>query len=111
MPARTFGEPVADQLNLVRAVVVHDHMHIEIGRYIAFDLVEEFAELLRAMPGHAFADNGSGLHIERGKQRYRAMPLVIMRAPFSLARVPPVKAALRRVLDTALVMAVGHDGS
>ena len=37
--ARTLGKPVADQLGLVRAVVVHDDVDIEIGGHIALDLV------------------------------------------------------------------------
>ena len=55
MPARTLGKPVADQLGLVRAVVVHDDVDIEIGGHIALDLVEELAELLRTVPGHTWA--------------------------------------------------------
>ena len=31
VPARSLGEPVADQRGLVGGVVVHDQMHVEIG--------------------------------------------------------------------------------
>jgi hypothetical protein len=55
MPARPFGEPVADQRNLVRGVVVHDEMDIETARDGSLNLVEELAELGGAMAGIAFA--------------------------------------------------------
>jgi hypothetical protein len=42
-------------------------MRIETGGHIALDLVEELAEFLGTVPAHAFAEDGSGLHIERGK--------------------------------------------
>ena len=78
------GEPVADRRGFVRAVVVHDEVDIEARRHVALDLVEKLAELDRAMAGHAFADDGSGLHVERCEQRGRAVPLVVVRAPLGL---------------------------
>jgi len=48
----TLGEPVADQQRLVARRVVHDDMDIEVSGHVAFDLVEEFPELLRAMERH-----------------------------------------------------------
>lgn len=86
MPAWALGEPVANELGLVRAVVVHDDVNVEIGGYIALDLVKELSELCRAMPGHAFANDGSGLHVERREQRCRSVPLVVVGAPFGLPR-------------------------
>ena len=68
VPARALGEPIADQFGFVCAVVVHDDVNLEVGRHIALDLVEELAELAGAVAGHALADDGAGLHIERGKQ-------------------------------------------
>ena len=32
--------------------------NVEVGRHVALDLIQEFAELARAMAGHALADNG-----------------------------------------------------
>src|SRR5258708_34254971 len=85
MPTWTFGKPVADWLGFVRAVVVHDDVDVEIGGHIALDLIEEFAELLRTVPSHAFADDSSSLHVERRKQRRRSIPFVVMCAPLDLA--------------------------
>src|SRR6266571_153470 len=64
MPARTFGEPIADQLGLVARGVVHDNVDVEISRHILFDLVEELAELARAMARHAFCDDLADLEVE-----------------------------------------------
>src|SRR6478752_5214538 len=37
--------------------------HVEAGRDVALDLVEELAELLGSMARHALADHGAGLHV------------------------------------------------
>jgi len=60
-------------------------MDIEVGGHVAFDLVEKFAELLRTMANHAFADDGPGLNIECGKQGSCAVSRVIVRAPLDLS--------------------------
>src|ERR1700730_18076629 len=52
-----FGEPVADQRCLVRGVVVHDEMDVEIARDGRLDLVEELAELGGAMAAITLADD------------------------------------------------------
>ena len=69
VPAWPFGKPVADQLGLVARRVVHDDVNVEVSWHILFDGVEEPAELLRPVPRHALADNGPGLHVQRGEQR------------------------------------------
>ena len=92
MPAGALGEPVADRLRLVARRVVHDDVHVEAGRNVALDLVEELAELLSAMSRHALADHRAGLHVRRRchrgdearEQRRGAVALVIVRAPFDL---------------------------
>jgi hypothetical protein len=86
MPVRAFGEPIADQFGLVARSIVHDDMNVEIVGHIALDRVEEAAELGRTMTRHASADDGSGLHVQCGKQRRRTVPLVVMSAPFGLPR-------------------------
>src|SRR6476659_4504797 len=69
MPAGTLGEPVADRLRLVARRVVHDDVHVEAGRNIALDLVEEPAKLLGSMTRHALADHGAGLHVRLRRHR------------------------------------------
>src|SRR6266498_915270 len=85
MPARTFGKPIADQLGLVARGVVHDNVDVEISRHILFDLVEELAELARAMARHAFCDDLADLDVERCEERRGAVALVVMRASLDLA--------------------------
>ena len=55
--ARPFGKPSFDRRRLVGGIIVHDQMHVEIDRYIGFDLVEEFAKLGSTVSGVAFADD------------------------------------------------------
>ena len=54
VPTRPLGQPVADGLGLVGDVIAQDPMHVEVGRHVGLDLVEEFPEraraMLRAMP-------------------------------------------------------------
>jgi hypothetical protein len=57
MPARPFGEPVADQRGLVRGIVVHDETDVETAWDGGLNLVEELAELSGAVAGIAFADD------------------------------------------------------
>src|SRR5271166_4924502 len=84
MPAAPFGEPVADLFGLISRRIVHDDVSVEIGGDMVFDGVEEAAEFLRPVARHAFADDGSGLHVKGGKQRGRPVPLIVMGAPFGL---------------------------
>src|SRR6266404_8739468 len=105
MPARTFGEPIADQLGLVARGVVHDNVDIEISRHILFNLVEELAELARAMARHAFCDDLADLDVERCEERRGPVALVVMRAPLDLAgahRQQGLRAVKR--LDLALLV-------
>jgi hypothetical protein len=93
MPTGPLGEPVADRLRLVARGVVHDDVHVKAERNVALDLVEELAELLRPVAGHALAYHRAGLHVglgrhgcyEAGEQRRGAMALIIVRAPLDLA--------------------------
>ena len=84
MPAEPFGEPVADQFGLMARGIVHDDVNVEIVRDMLFEGVEEAAEFLRPVARHAFADDGSGLHVEGGKERGRPVPPIVMSAPFGL---------------------------
>ena len=78
MPARPFGEPVADQWGFVRGVVVHDEMDIETARDGGLDLVEELAELCGAVTGIAFADDLARRDVECREQRGRAVARVVV---------------------------------
>jgi hypothetical protein len=109
VPARTLGEPTADQFGLVARRVAHDDVHVEISGHVALDFVEELAELLGAVARHAFADDRSRFHIERGEQRRRAVAFVVVGAPLDLTRPqwPQRLGAVQR-LDLALFIDTEH---
>jgi len=85
-------------------------VNVEVGRHITLDLVQEFAELARAVAGHALADDGAGFDIERREQRCRPVPLVVVRAPLDLPG-PHRQQRLRAVerLHLAFLIDTQHD--
>lgn len=86
---------------LVGRMVVQHQMHVARLQDGAVDAAQECQELLRPVARHAFADDHARFHIERGEQRGRAVPPVIVghggRAPLlqrvrrSVAPVGPRK--------------------
>src|SRR6267142_5599402 len=91
MEPRMPFEPSADLGMLMRGVVVDDQVQLALGWGFAVDLVEEADELLMAMAAHALADDLALQDVERGKQRRRAVALVVMGhrpAPTALHRQP-----------------------
>jgi hypothetical protein len=85
VPVRPSGEPVADEFGLVARRIVHHDMHVEAIGDVAFDLVEELTEFLRAVAWHAGADHGACLDLrlrrhrgyETRKVHRRAMTVVV----------------------------------
>ena len=69
---RMTGEPATDRRGLVRAVVIHDEMDIEIGRDVGFDRAQKAEELAGAVAPVHLADHVSGSDIESGEQGRRA---------------------------------------
>jgi len=77
-PARMPGEPGAHPRVLVGGVVVeHDMDHLA-RRHRGLDLVEEADELLVPVALHAAADHGAVEDVQRGKQRRRAVALIVV---------------------------------
>ena len=64
---------------LVGGVVVEDDVDGRAGRRLGIDGVEEADELLVAVALHVLADDGAVEHVEGGKQRGRAIPLIVVR--------------------------------
>lgn len=111
MPARPFYQPSLDQRRLVRGVIVHDQVNVELGRHACFDLVEELAELGGAMAPVALANDPSGRNIEGGEQRCGTMPFVVMAPSGRLAgthRQHRLTAVQR--LDLRLLVHAENDG-
>src|SRR3954447_8974896 len=71
-------EPGAHLWMLMRGVVVDDQMQFPRCRRLAVDLVQEADELLVPVARHALADDLPLEHVERGKQRCRAVTLVVV---------------------------------
>ena len=75
------GMPLQPGLNarmFVGPVVVHDQMQIHLGRSLGIDRLEEPDKLLMAMPRHAVADDSAVERDQGGKQRRRAVALVVV---------------------------------
>jgi len=77
-PARMARKPFLDLVLLMRRVVVEDHVDGLVLRHLALDEVEETDELLMPVPLHVLSNDRAVEHVECGKQRGRAMALVIM---------------------------------
>jgi hypothetical protein len=84
--AGALDQPASDEQSFARAVVVEDEMDIEIGWDRAVEGIQELAEFPGAMPPVQWAEHRARLGIEGGEQAGGAMPLVVMRAAFGLAR-------------------------
>ena len=77
-PVGVPGEPGAHFGMLVGGVVVEDGMDEFAGRYDLLDAVEETDEHLVVMSRHALTNEGAVEDIERGEQRGRAVPDIIV---------------------------------
>lgn len=83
--ARVSQHPTMDHLGLVRAVVVHDQVHVEVGGHLAVDKIEELAELAGSVAAMAGSDHLSSRNIQRREQRRSAVAHVVMRSALDLA--------------------------
>src|SRR5262245_2970184 len=72
------GQPSSDLGMLVRGVVVDDGMDRLSLRYLRLDGVEKADELLMSVALHVATDDGAIEHVEGGKQRGGAVPLVVV---------------------------------
>jgi len=77
-PARVMRKPFEDLRMFVGGIVVENGVDRLAGGHLRLDGVEEADELLVAVPLHVLADHGAIEDIECGKQRRRAMALVVV---------------------------------
>jgi len=66
-------KPGLDGRGLVRAVVVHHQVDVQIGRHAGFYGTQELEELVAAMAPVQLTDHGPGGDVQRRKQRRCAM--------------------------------------
>jgi len=81
---RPFQKPPADQGRLMGAIVVQDHMHVQVGWDMGLDRIKELPELARPMPLMEGTDDAARLHVQGREQRGRAMAAVVMRPALHL---------------------------
>src|SRR6476619_790149 len=74
------GRKVSDEyaVPLCSGVVVEEQMQIEMCGRLAVDCFQKRQELVCPMTRQAFADDGTGRHIQRGEECCGAVALVIM---------------------------------
>src|SRR5215471_10226050 len=85
MVAWALGQPGIDKRSFMSAVIIHDQMNFEVGRYFLVDAVEEFAKFHTPVPAMTLADYFAGGDVECGKQRCGAIAEVIVGTALSLA--------------------------
>src|SRR5262245_63448962 len=110
-PAWMPGQPSAHLGMLMGGIVVDDGMDRLSLRHLCFDGVEEADKFLMPVALHVATDDGAIEHIESGKQRGGAMPLVVMGHGAGAARFHRQSrlGAVER-LDLAILVDREHDG-
>ena len=86
MKARVANKPSANGSVLVCAIVVQDHMDVELGRDTLVDKLEELQKLLVTVPSIAFPDHFAACHIKGSEEAGNAMAVVVVSPTLALAR-------------------------
>src|SRR5215212_3290100 len=112
MVARALGQPVPNELGLVRGRVVEDQVNVQVRWKTRLDLVEELAEFHGTVTRVAPSDHLAGRHVESRKQARGSVPDIIVRAPFRLPWAQRQK-RLRAVerLYLAFLIHAQHEGA
>jgi hypothetical protein len=71
-------KPPNDLGRFVRAVVVHDHVHVAIGRQRGVHALKEFEKLLMPMTAMTLADDFSRRDFQGGNERSGAVANVVV---------------------------------
>ncbi len=84
-------------------------MHLEVGGHVGLDLIEELAELARAVLRVAAADHRAGGDVKRSEQRRGAVARIVVGSPLPLPG-PHRQHGLRAVqrLDLRLLINAQH---
>ena len=105
VPAGPSGQPSLDLRMAGRRVVVHDAVDVEFGRHGFVYLAQEGQEFLMSVARLASGHSRAIEHVQRGKQRRRAMALVVVGNAFDVAEAHRQHGlrALQRLARTLLV--------
>ena len=86
MEPRPLEQPPPDQRGLMRSVVVHDQMHVEVRRHVRFNGFEELPEFSGALALVELANHLPGLDVQSRKEGGGAMAAIVVGTPLNLAR-------------------------
>lgn len=84
VPAGAGCQPRLDLRMLVTAVVVHDAVHVEIGRDGLVDFAQERQEFLMSMARFAGGEYGAVEYVQCGKQRDGTVTNIVVRDAFGV---------------------------
>jgi hypothetical protein len=104
-------EPLAHLRVLVSGVIIEDHVHELAGGNLRLDGVEEADKFLMAVTLHVATNHFAVEQVERGEQRGRSVPFVVMRqgSGAALLHRQTGLGAIKR-LYLALLVDAEHDG-
>ncbi len=94
MPTRSVRQPRLDLGVLVRGIVVHDHVDVQIGGDGLVNAAQERQKFLMPMSGFAFGQYRPVKQIERSKESRCAMADIIVRHAFRIANQTPSAASV-----------------
>lgn len=102
-------QPRLDLRMLVRCVVVHDQVQVQLRRSFGVDLLEELDPLLVTVLGHAGSDQPAFRHFDRGEQGRRAVAFIIVghRAWATAMNRQPTLRSVQR-LDRGFLVGAEH---
>ena len=104
-------QPTLNHRMLVRGVVITDQIEFFLGRCLAVDQAQKPEPLLMPMARLARADHRAIQRVQRGKQRRRAMPFIVVgqrRGTAALERQSWRRAI--QCLHLAFLIAAQHQG-
>jgi hypothetical protein len=78
MEAGTFSKPGLHERMLMRRIVIHDDVHVELRRHAVLDAVQELQELRVPMTRQTAFDHPSGQRVERREQRRYSITDVVV---------------------------------
>jgi hypothetical protein len=85
VPPRTCCQPRFDLRMLVGTVVVHDAVHVKVGRHRLVDFAQKRQEFLVPVTRFAGSEQRAVEHVQRREQRRCATALTVMSDPFNVA--------------------------
>ena len=80
------GEPSFDSQMLVRGVIIHDDVHLQVLRHVLFNLPEKTQILLMPVTRSTFRENFAVRRVQCGKQRGGSVASIIVGHSFDITQ-------------------------